>query len=223
MQAFMRSRATIFAEDLFGQVPEFAVYVEDGSIRLWLAVVGSLYIGIGGYGSFRSGIDYAVKDARTFSERVLQDVRNSGVPESEIRRFERRLGVPGKIRRMFGRFDRLKRHGRELSKTEYEREIDAIERGLRSIFRAVENKPDRDLILKNLLTEYPPRHPEQLPIPGLPQMPVVGLRPMETQLWKPRFRVLDEFHDEERTRKRSQEETLYRFAPFDSGFRLISE
>ncbi len=221
LRAYLQRRAATFAEGLFGQVPEFAVYVEDGSIRAWLVVAGALYVGIGQYGSFRSGMDYAVKDARTFSERVLQDVKNSGVSEAEIRRFERRLGVPGKIKRIFRRLDRLEARGRDLSKADYEREIQSISRGLRSIFRAVDNKRDRALILDSLPMEFRSRLPERLPVPDHHQTPVVGLRPEEFDLPKPHLRLLDRVDNEEETRKRLQDEIRYRFSPFGSGFRLI--
>lgn len=46
LRAYLQRRAATFAEGLFGQVSEFAVYVEDGSIRVWLAVAGVLYVGL---------------------------------------------------------------------------------------------------------------------------------------------------------------------------------
>ncbi len=219
LRAYLQRRAATFAEGLFGQVSEFAVYVEDGSIRVWLAVAGVLYVGIGQYGSFRSGVDYAVKDARTFSERVLQDVKNSGVSEAEIRRFERRLGVPGKIKRIFRRFDWLESRGRDLSKTDYEREIQSISRGLQSIFRAVDDKRDRALILDSLPMEFRSRLPERLPIPVQHQTLVVGLRPEEFDLPKNSLSLFDRVDDE--TRKRLEEEILYRFSSLGSRFRFI--
>lgn len=219
LRAYLQRRAATFAEGLFEQDPEFAVYVENGSIRVWLVVAGALYVGIGQYGSFRSGVDYAVKDARTFSERVLQDVKNSGVSEAEIRRFERRLGVPGKIKRIFRRLDWLEARGRDLSNADYEREIQSISRGLQTIFRAVDDGRDRALILDSLPMEIRSRLPERLPIPDHHQTRVVGLRPEKFDLPKPHLRLLDRVDDE--TRKRLQDEILYRFTALGSRFRLI--
>ena len=201
LQAYLQQRAATFSEGLFGQVPEFAVYVKDGTIRTWLVVAGALCVGIGQYGSFRSGVDYAVKDARTFSERVLQDVKNSGVSEAEIRRFERRLGVPGKIERLFRRLDRLKARGRDLSKADFEQEVQSISHGLQSIFRVVDDKRDRALILNNLPMEIRSKLPERLPKPDPHQMPVVGLRPEEFDGSTIRLRLFDRLDEEDETRK----------------------
>lgn len=148
-------------------------------------------------------------------------MKNSGVSEAEIRRFERRLGVPGKIKRIFRRLDWLESRGRDLSKTDYEREIQSISRGLQSIFRAVDDKRDRALILDSLPMEFRSRLPERLPIPNHHQVSVVGLRPEEVDLPSSHLRLLNRGDGEEETRKRLQDEILYRFSPFGSEFRLI--
>jgi hypothetical protein len=73
-QSFLNDRARAYAGELFGQHPEIVVYIADGSLRSWIIIAGAMYVGIGQYGSFRSGVDYVVRDARTFSERVFEDV-----------------------------------------------------------------------------------------------------------------------------------------------------
>lgn len=221
LRAYLRHSAPTFAEGLFRQVPEFTIQVEDGSVRAWLAAVGFLYVGISGYGSFRSGLDYAVKDARTFSERVLQEVENSGVSETEIPRFERRLGVPGKLQRIFRRLDRLEKSGRNLSKADYEREIQSINRGLHNIFREVDNKRDHELILQSLPKQFKSKLPKRLPVPGPRESPMVRLRRDEMDLPTYHLSQLHRVDDDEVARKRREEEKLYRFRSFDSGFRLI--
>ena len=189
LRAYLQERAFTFAEGLFGQAPEVAVRVEEGSITVRLIVAGVLITGISQYGSFRSGMDYLVKDAGKFSERVLQGVKNSGVSEAEIGRFERRLGTPGKIQRIIRRLNRLEARGRDLSKADYEREIQSIRRGLQSILRGVDNKRDHDLILDGLTKELKARSPKPLPAPGPGELPVVGLRPEDFDLpFRPIFK-----------------------------------
>lgn len=220
LQVYLNDRAVTFAEGLFRQAPKFMVRVEEGSVRLWIVVAGALYAGISGYGSFRSGVDYAIKDARTFSERVLNDVRNSGISDAEIRRFERRLGVPGKIQRLFRQLDRLQEGGRSLSKAEYEREIQSINRGLDSLFKEVDRKQDRTLILDNLTMEFESRLPERFPIPGPDELPMVGFRKEDFDLPTYHFPQLHRVEDDA-TRKRRKDEADYQFSTFSSGFRLV--
>ena len=57
---------------IFGQETQIDISFEDGSWKTWIAVAGAIYIGIGQYGSFRSGIEFMVKDARKFSNVVTQ-------------------------------------------------------------------------------------------------------------------------------------------------------
>lgn len=223
LRSYLYRRASAYGEGLFGQTAEFDVNVEDGSIRAWLIVVGALYIGIGQYGSFRSGIDYAIKDARSFSEHVLEDVRNSEISDSEILRFERRLGVPGKIKRVFRRLERLEAHGQNLSKTEYEGEIRLISRGLHSIFRAMDDERDRALLFDSLPIELRATLPERLPTPEYNDIQRVGLRPKELELPKPHYRLALRDEDEEKKQQRLQDEILYRFRLSNSGFRLIPD
>ncbi len=62
-----------------------------------MTVAGALYIGIGQYGSFRSGIDYIAKDSKRFSNTVIEQfIATQKIDESVIFRTERRLGIPGK-------------------------------------------------------------------------------------------------------------------------------
>lgn len=80
--------------------------LEEGSIKARLAVLGALYLAIGEYGDFRSGLDQLIRDARAFSQHVIADtIAAAGVPEDDVIRLERRLGLPGQIRRALERLE----------------------------------------------------------------------------------------------------------------------
>jgi hypothetical protein len=96
------------AYDLFHQHCDIDIKIEDGSWKTWIALVGSIYIGIGQYGSFRSGLDTMVKDSKYFSSTIVEKfIDEKEINQEIIFRIERRLGVPGKIQRLFKKIDRL--------------------------------------------------------------------------------------------------------------------
>lgn len=107
-KAYLFYRSQSIANEIFHYDINVYVRVESGSYKAWVTVVGAIFIGISQYGSFRSGIDHIVNDARTFSEHVISDfINESGVKEERIFRLERRLGVSGKIQRVLKRIDQL--------------------------------------------------------------------------------------------------------------------
>ena len=52
------------ANILYRQDVRVEVHLVDGSVKVYVAILGSIYIAIGQYGSFRSGIDYLKKEAQ---------------------------------------------------------------------------------------------------------------------------------------------------------------
>ncbi|MFC1664828.1 hypothetical protein ACFL17_04275 [Pseudomonadota bacterium] len=239
LQSYLQQRASSYAEKLFGQVPEYVVYVEDGTVRVWIGVLGTLFVLITGYGSLRSGVDFIVQDAIKFSERVRADIRRSGISDSEILRFERRLGVPGKIQRLFHRLDRLDQHGHDLSKTEYKREILSVSRSIHSILEKVDNQRDRDLLTETLpekiqsslsdrlskdepfKTRLVSNFPNRLPRDESVVPPRVAIRPEKSKVVDRKIRLIPIEDDEVTPMLQHHEGALYHFIPGDSGFRFI--
>lgn len=82
-----------------------ATRVEIGSTRTWTtikAVTAALLL----YGSLRQTVDYLVKDGDSLSRLILPKVASTlGLPVSRPERHERRLGIPGDLRRLFARVE----------------------------------------------------------------------------------------------------------------------
>ena len=80
--------------------------VEVGSTRTWVtisALVGALLF----YGNLRQSIDYLAKDADMLSRLIQPKVASTiGLQSSGPERYERRLGVPGELRRLFAHVER---------------------------------------------------------------------------------------------------------------------
>lgn len=147
------------ALDLFNQDISLYARVEEGSLKLWLTALGALYIGIGQYGSFRSGVDYMVKDGREFSERVIEVLYDKGVEQSEVIRTERRLKIPGKVQRLMKQIDRLK------SDQVNSKDIEQVKRELMSVLNSIDNEKDRNLIVSAVSDNISPLLPDPLPVP----------------------------------------------------------
>ncbi len=79
------------------------VKLREGSEIVDVLLYGTL--AIQGYGGFRSGIDYLVKDAKKFTELVAPRARKLIGKNEDYK--ERRLGVPGQINRLFKMCDMI--------------------------------------------------------------------------------------------------------------------
>jgi hypothetical protein len=219
-RAFFQQKAEAYADGLFHQKPEFAIYVEDGSTKTWIVVGGSLYAAIAGYGSFRSGIDYAVQDARTFSERVFGDVRNSGISDDRIRRLERRLGVPGKLQKLMQRVDRLEHQGRDLSRDEYKDEVRAIRERMLRILQEIDSEKDAALVLENIPTAIRADIPNRVPAPPVISHPRVALRPEEEHHLSAQPRALSSYVPVTKESSFNLDDPLFVLEPTRNGFHL---
>lgn len=99
---YVQYLGAISAKEHFHQEVELELHFEQGSLKGWLTVVGGLYLGLSNYGSFREGIDYAVKDSREFSAWIIEKFKTEvPMPPNALYRTERRLGLPGKIQRLY--------------------------------------------------------------------------------------------------------------------------
>lgn len=179
LKNFLRARAPIYSEGVFNQELEFAVYVEDGSVKIWLAAAGILYAGISGYGSFRTGIDYLVKDAQTISERLFEDVKEVGVSDQQVINFQRRLGVPGQIKRVLRDIKKLEREGNDRNQGDYNTKIALISRSLERIAKQLDHPEDLQLFRENVPQQFRTEVPKRLPNREVERARLIALRPEE--------------------------------------------
>ena len=183
LQKYLENQVRYYAQDLFHQEVDYLVRVEEGSVRVWVILGGFIFSTaanvVTNYGAFRTGIDYVIQDARTFSENVMKDVRHSGISENEVARFERRLGVPGQLKRVFKRLEKLQYHGRDLSKKDYEHEVTAIQKNLVKVFSQIDNKNDTKVIMQNIPSKIRSSLPALPQYPEKIEMPKIALRPEE--------------------------------------------
>ena len=98
-----------FPDDLVLKEFYFFVETEEGSLKSRLKIYGIILAsGVIGYGELRNGLDYLIKDAQAISNHIVRDIMNEpNIDPESIGRVERRLGVPGKLKRLYDDIETL--------------------------------------------------------------------------------------------------------------------
>ena len=131
-ESYLEKLTSKYANLIFDQQTEVHVRLQDGSLKVTLAVVGALYIGIGQYGSFRSGIDYMIKDAKSLKQLVASEIVKNGMNEADIIESKRAHCDPDKIRRVLLAIDRLESKP-NLSSSDLSKELSKVRASVRNI------------------------------------------------------------------------------------------
>ena len=121
-----------YSDIIYNQKTDVQVKLEEGSLKATLLVLGTLYIGIGQYGSFRSGIDYMIDDAKSLMNLVTSQIVKNGMNEGNIMEKERAYCDPDKIRRVLLSIERLESK-KDLTPEEIKKEISKIKTSVRNI------------------------------------------------------------------------------------------
>ena len=143
------------------------VHLEDGSLKVFIRVVGYLYIAIGLYGSFRSGIDYSIKDTQTLYQVIRRDLEKNGLSKSLIKQEKVNSGVINKIKRLIVRLEKLEKSVRNNENVNLE--IKNIRKYTERILWEIDSEEDRSLVMQELIKidrntiVYEEREPNPLP------------------------------------------------------------
>ncbi len=81
-ESYLSDITSRYSDSIYNQNTDIHVNLEEGSLRATLLVLGTLYIGIGQYGSFRSGIDYMINDAKSLMSLVTSQIVKNGMNET---------------------------------------------------------------------------------------------------------------------------------------------
>jgi hypothetical protein len=117
------------------------------------------------YGSVRQSVDYLVKDARRFSEYVIEETKSlHKLSNQAVQRTERRLGDPGRLQRALSDIDELDRNPDRVPPSERSRLIAR----LKKVIDAIENAADRERVVDS----FPSAIRNRLQIPPQPFIPI---------------------------------------------------
>jgi len=148
-----------YKKDLIVDGLYFAVELEDGTLKSRLKIFGKITItSLIAYGGIRTGIDYVIKDSQVITEHIARDVANEqSIGADRIGRVERRLGVPGKIKRLYNHIDKLSTNRNNLTENEQEEIIHRIQRNFEELIYELD-PTEVKIILQELIQNQIPLH-----------------------------------------------------------------
>lgn len=164
---YLIGMATRYSSIIYRQKLNIRVELQDGSVKAWILVAGSIYVAIGQYDSFRSGIDQIIKDAKSIKEYIVDTLVKDGVSENRIIEVKRNHCLPDRIRRLFLRIDRFEKHIADTSPIEKAREAELIVRAAARISDELGYQEDLDQFLSCLDDRFKPS-PERLVLRSRP-------------------------------------------------------
>ena len=153
-EQYVREIGQKYAHLFYGEDFEIVAKVHEGSIKVYIAVIGSIYLAIGQYGSFRSGVDYLIKDAKTFKELVVSQLVKNGISEHDIIFKTKEHCDPDKIRRVLLAIERLESKS-NISELEIGKELHKIKTSVRNICINL-NEKDVGLFASSIEPKYLP-------------------------------------------------------------------
>lgn len=171
-QSYVLFLGALSAKEHFGQEVQLEIRIEHGSLKGWLTVIGGLYIGLSNYGSLREGIDYAVKDSREFSAWIIEKFKHEvAMPPEALYRTERRLGLPGKIQRLYPLLEETSELIERRDSSEARKRLAQVQEQLTAIASELSESGETDVRkrieemipppIRSRLPLAPPYHPDQ--------------------------------------------------------------
>lgn len=157
-EEYINSIVKQHAELLFNQNLVIQTHLHEGSLKITVAVIGVLYIAIGQYGSFRSGIDYLVKDAKILKKITISHLVRDGVKDSDIVSSSNLNCIPNKIRRVLLAIDRLEAK-RNLSDEDFKKALSKIKSSVKNICGGLKRR-DVALFASSISFKYLPEDTE---------------------------------------------------------------
>lgn len=157
----------IFHKELVFDRFYFSVETEEGSLKSRLKIYGKIAIGaIIAYGGVRTGVDYIVQDSRKISEQIVRDIRNErNIDPATIGRVERRLGVPGQLKRLYDAIEDLNQHHNRFTQGERQNLISRISSRYRNVVLHLDQNDlyllEEDLQARQLPFRLPEPDPEE--------------------------------------------------------------
>ncbi len=159
-ELYFKQLVSKYANLIYGQETIIHVRFEEGSIKVTLWILGTIYIAIGQYGSFRSGIDYMIKDAKSLKELVQSEIIKNGVKETKIIESKKSHCDPDRIRRVLLAIDRLESK-KNLSHDETLKKLSKIRTSISKICWSL-SEEDIGLFALSINQEYWP-HDRNIP------------------------------------------------------------
>ena len=163
-RAYLQKLVTRFASEIYRQNIEVDVRFRQGSLEVLIIIVGSIYLAIGNYGSFRSGLNQIIEDAKALKNLLVSSLRKDGVAEAAILQQKRLTATPDRVRRLLRRIDRFERQLPELGEDEARAKLERLLKAIKHLTAEMEFPEDVELLMNNLDERFrPPLGEIQMP------------------------------------------------------------
>ena len=133
------------------------VRLEEGSLKYWASVVGSLGAAIAAYPSVKAGAIELYKDAKLFGSIVTDRMKLEAPATRIIYRVERRTQDAGRIYRLHKRIDRITRAKDDLNASTFESELHSIQDELDMIVMGLSDE-DAEFLINDLHISTKQKH-----------------------------------------------------------------
>ncbi|QOC24088.1 hypothetical protein IC757_08300 [Wenzhouxiangella sp. AB-CW3] len=153
-----------FASAIYRQDTDVDVQFRQGSLEVMVVIVGSLYVAIGNYGSFRSGLNQVIEDSKVLKDLLISSLRKDGIAGSAILEQKRHNATPERVRRLLRRIDRFERQLPKLGEDEAKYRLERLLKAVQQLTAEMEFSEDIDLLMTNLDERFRPP-PEAIPMP----------------------------------------------------------
>jgi hypothetical protein len=178
LEKYLLHKGKVYAKEFFHKefvFDEFyfVVETEEGSLKSRLKIFGKIAVGaLIAYGGIRTGVDYLIQDSQRITNHIFEDISNEpNINPNSIGRVERRLGVPGKLKRLYNDIQHLENNREKITEQDQRNIINRISNRYDNLI----NELDQPLIeqIQGDLEQkefYPQiqkfREQNQLPIPN---------------------------------------------------------
>ncbi|WP_438764978.1 hypothetical protein [Kushneria sp. TE3] len=156
IREYLENIASRYSSIIYRQEINIRVELRDGSVKAWILIAGSIYMAIGQYGSFRSGVDQIIEDAKSVKKYTADTLLKDGVDEKRIIEVKRKSCLPDQIRRLFLRIDRFERRIADMPPEKRVREANLIARAAARISDELDYQEDLDQLLSCLDDRFKP-------------------------------------------------------------------
>nr|WP_152029970.1 hypothetical protein [Pseudomonas sp. LPH1] len=146
------------SSEIYRQDVKAEVHFRQGSLEVWIMVAGSIYVAIGNYGSFRSGIKQIIEDTKSLKKILVSCLRKDGVAEAVILKQIQLPATPERVRRLLMRIDRFEQELPEVAEEEAIARLRRILKAVQELTYDMDFPEDINLLMANLDEKFHPPH-----------------------------------------------------------------
>lgn len=164
LELFVSTRGQFFLYETVDTDVEF----KEGSLKIYLSVLGSLYIAIAQYGSFRDGVNFLADDAKRLADCVVSEsLFLTKSRHTETLRTEARIGVAGSLKSAIDRLDLIQKEMGEVPLPTSTKQLMEVKENIKKLMANLNDPADPPYVagelckvIRALISENPTRGPK---------------------------------------------------------------